>query len=67
MMHEFSVTVVFNLDIFHTELPSNLYISVLQVYKAGEIAFHVDGKNKKNSNWMRFVNCAKAEDKQNGN
>jgi hypothetical protein len=37
------------------------------VYKAGEIAFYVDAKNKKNSNWMRFVNCPKAEDKQNGN
>ena len=31
----------------------------------GKIQYLIDGKNPSQSNWMRFVNCARCEDEQN--
>ena len=36
-----------------------------QISRAGEKPFFIDGHNPANSNWMRFVNCARNEDEQN--
>ncbi|XP_015772146.1 PREDICTED: histone-lysine N-methyltransferase PRDM9-like [Acropora digitifera] len=36
-----------------------------EVMKDGKFSHFVDGHDKSNSNWMRFVNCPRSEDEQN--
>ena len=31
----------------------------------GEESYYIDGQSDKESNWLRFVNCARNEDEQN--
>ena len=38
---------------------------VLQIVKEDEVAHLVDGRDEQQSNWMRFVNCAREEKEQN--
>lgn len=31
----------------------------------GEICYYIDGKDEAAGNWLRFINCARAEKEQN--
>ncbi len=33
--------------------------------KGGEVQFYFDGKDENIGNWLRFINCARAENEQN--
>lgn len=36
----------------------------MQIIKDGKHSHYLDGKKPSESNWMRFVNCARSEDEQ---
>lgn len=33
--------------------------------KDGKIAYYINGKNEEYGNWMRYINCSRAEEEQN--
>lgn len=33
--------------------------------KDGKIVYYIDGKDEKCGNWMRYINCSRAEEEQN--
>ncbi len=37
----------------------------IQILQEGKIQYYIDGKDPSQSNWMRFVNCARCENEQN--
>lgn len=41
-----------------------IYLSILQIFQDGELTHYVDGTGDQ-SNWMKYVNCARHEGEQN--
>nr|CAB3265137.1 histone-lysine N-methyltransferase PRDM9-like [Phallusia mammillata] len=36
-----------------------------EIYKKGKLSHYIDGNDVKNSNWLRYINCARNEEEQN--